>query len=72
MANGSPQFFCLRNSNSGEIVEVSRDTSGAAGKKKVARNESATAYQGWISTQIGEQLFQVREGNAQGCRWVTQ
>ena len=51
---GKPLYFCMRNSNSGEIVEVTRDSSGPAGKKKIERNQSATISVGWQSVQIGD------------------
>ena len=69
---GQPLIFCMRNSNTGDIIDIQRDVSSQAGKKKIARNQSANSHQGWISTQIGNQLFQVREGTTQGCRWIDQ
>ena len=71
-ATGTPLFFCSRNSNNGEIINISRDTGAPANRKQINRNQSASIYQGWQSIQIGEKLFQVREGTAQGCRWVDQ
>ena len=47
-------------------------SSSSTSKKRVSRTPSATMNQGWISTQLGEQLFQVREDNVKGSRWVDQ
>ena len=72
VSGGQPLIFCMRNSNTGDIIDIRRDDSSQAGKKKITRNQSANSHQGWISTQIGNQLFQVREGSTQGCRWIDQ
>lgn len=63
-AKGTPLLFCSRNTSHGEIIDVSRVSQDTAAKKTIKRLQSASMYQGWHSTQIGDKLFQVREGNA--------